>query len=390
MNSDSKKIFISAGEESGDLQGGNLVRTLKELRPDLEFRGLGGKKMRHAGVDSFFEIDRLGGLGLTGVLGGFFHHLEIYRKLKEEIQSGQYRAAILIHYPMFNLLLAKVCRQCRVPAFFFISPQVWASRKRRIRSIRRTIKKMYVILPFEQALYEKAGVPVEFVGHPFLDLARPALSKEEALKTFGLDPDKPVVGLLPGSRKGEVIRLLPVMVQAASRIKKEIPDCQFLLPIADAIDPMMIRKGLQNSSVEITTATGKGYDAMNCMDFALCASGSATLELGLFGCPMAVAYRFNPVTFWSLRWFVNVESFALINIVAGEKIVPELLQHEVTPERLANEALAVLQDPARKDALRARLLEVRKTLGEPGVARRLANSLLKEFQLAPGDEKISI
>ena len=390
MSANGNKILISAGEASGDLQGASLVSAMKSLAPELEFCGLGGRQMRDAGVKTFFDIDKLGGMGLTGVLGGFFHHKKIYEKLKSEIASGNYRAAILIHYPMFNLLLAKACKKYRLPAYFFISPQVWASRKGRIRTIRKNIKKMYVIFPFEEELYQKADVPVEYVGHPFIEQVQPTLSRKEAFEQFGLKEGKVTVGLFPGSRKGEVDRMLPTMIQAANRIQAEIPEVQFILPIADTIQPDTIHSQTKECQAPIHTVTGKGYDVMHCCDYAICTSGSVTLEVGITGCPMVIIYRFNPITFWIFRWFVNVKYFGLINIVAGEEVAPELLQYQVTPERVAEEALKVLLNPELKASINARLLKARETLGEPGVAKRLARSLLNEMNIDPSYEEVSI
>lgn len=391
MSSGPYRIFISAGEESGDLQGAGLVASLMEMRPDFQISGLGGKKMRQAGARTLFDIDhRMGGIGFFESLGSLRHHWQIYRALSKEILSGKYQAAILVHYPLFNLLLAKICRKANLPTFFFISPQVWAWRKGRVKKIRRRINKMFVILPFEEQIYRDAGVDVEFVGHPFVELVRPALTSEEACREFGLAPGTKTVGLLPGSRISEIDRLLDTMVRAAALIRKGLRDCQFILPIADSIDPGYIREKLKNSPVAVRCVAGKTYDAMNCCDYLVVASGSATLEAGLLGRPMVIVYKLRPLTFWMGRWFVRVKNFGLINIVAGEEVVPELLQGEATAERIAQEALSVLGDPARGQAIRSRLLRVRESLGEPGVARRIAKSILAYLKISPTHEKVSI
>ncbi len=374
-----KSILISAGEESGDLHGRNLVRSLKALDPELQFTGLGGKKMKEAGVRTLSDIDRMGGIGLSGLLGSFFHHWQVYRLLAKEIKGGEYSAAILIHYPMFNLLLAKLCKKKNIPAYFFISPQVWAWRKGRVKSIKRTIRKMFVILPFEEKIYRDAGVDVEFVGHPFIELVTPTLEKDEAFGYFGLKPGVPTVGMLPGSRKSEIDRLLSPMLEAASQIQKEMGACQFILPVADTIDPEYLKKKLQDTRVPIVTVSGKTYDVVQCCDFIICVSGSATLEAGILGCPMVIIYRFNPITYLLGRWLVKIKFFGLVNIVAGEGVVPELLQGEVTPENITRSALAVLKNPDQAKILRSRLMRVRDSLGERGVADRLARSILEDL-----------
>ncbi|OGW14266.1 MAG: lipid-A-disaccharide synthase [Nitrospinae bacterium RIFCSPLOWO2_12_FULL_47_7] len=389
MNAKKQRVLISAGEESGDLQGANLVTAMKAICPDIRFYGLGGKKMRQAGVETCSDIDRMGGLGLVEFIGGICHHWRVYRILRREIASGKYTAVILVHYPLFNLFLAKACRKANLPVFFFISPQIWAWRKGRIKAIRQVVSKMYVILPFEEKLYLDENVDVEFVGHPFVELVKPTLSREDAFREFGLVPGVKTIGLLPGSRKSEVDLLLDVMVDAAERIKKELGDCQFVLPVADTINPEYVRSKLLHAPVEIKVVTGKAYDAMNCSDYLICASGSVTLEAGLLGCPMVIVYKLKALSYWVYRWFVNVKNFGLVNIVAGEEVVPELLQFQVTAERIASEALSVLKKPERQQAIRARLFRVRESLGEPGVAHRLAKSIVEYLTRQKTHEKVS-
>jgi len=246
---DSDQILIVAGEASGDLHGGHLVRAFKTLHPELRFEGVGGKQMQEAGVHTLYDIDRMGGMGLFEFVNSLWHHIDIFRTLSREIAKRKYRAAILINYPFFNLKLAKVCKRWNCPALFYISPQIWASRKGRVKTIRENITKMYVILPFEEDLYRKAQVDVEYLGHPFIDFVRPQVSREEALREFGLDSAVKTVGLLPGSRMSEVNYLLDDMLGAAGIIQRELKQCQFLLRseirrIAEA-RRLQIRLGLQ-------------------------------------------------------------------------------------------------------------------------------------------------
>jgi lipid-A-disaccharide synthase len=251
VSSDSDQILIVAGEASGDLHGGHLVRALKAQHPQLQFEGVGGKHMQEAGVHTLYDIDRMGGMGLFEFVNSLWHHIEIFRKLSQEITKGKYRAAILINYPFFNLKLAKVCKQWNCPALFYISPQVWASRKGRVNTIRETVSKMYVILPFEEEIFREARVDVEYLGHPFIDIVRPQVSREEALQEFGLDPAVKTVGLLPGSRMSEINYLLDDMLGAARIIQKELGQCQFLLPVADSINPELIRQRLGDNPLDI-------------------------------------------------------------------------------------------------------------------------------------------
>jgi lipid-A-disaccharide synthase len=379
---DSDQILIVAGEASGDLHGGHLVRALKDQHPQLQFEGVGGKHMQEAGVHTLYNIDRMGGMGLFEFVNSLWHHIEIFRTLSREIVKGKYRAAILINYPFFNLKLAKVCKQSDCPALFYISPQVWASRKGRVNTIRETVSKMYVILPFEEDIFREARVEVEYLGHPFIDIAQPQLSRDEALKEFGLDPGVKTVGLLPGSRMSEINYLLDDMLGAARIIQKELVRCQFLLPVADSIDPELIRQRLGENPLGIKVLTGRNYDVMNCSDALIMASGSSTLEAGLFTVPMVIIYKVHPLTYFLARFFTHITHFGLVNIVAEEEVVPELLNEQVTPERIAAEALKVLQDPEHMRAVRNRLQKVRESLGAPGVVARIARSMADSMKLS--------
>ena len=382
----SDQILIVAGEASGDLHGGHLVRALKAQHPELQFEGVGGKHMQEAGVSTLYDIGRMGGMGVFEIINSLWHHIDIYRKLSREIAKGKYRAAILINYPFFNLKLAKVCRQWNCPALFYISPQVWASRKGRVNTIREVVSKMYVILPFEEEIFQKARVDVEYLGHPFIDIVQPQVSRDEALQEFGLDPAIKTVGLLPGSRMSEITYLLDDMVGAARIIQKDLGQCQFLLPVADSIDPELIRQRLGENSLGITILTGRNYDVMNCSDLLIMASGSSTLEAGLFTVPMVIIYKIHPITHFIARIITHITHFGLINIVAGEEVVPELLNKQVTPERIAAEAMKVLKDPEYAKAVRERLQKVRESLGAPGVVERIARSMADSMNLSPGSQ----
>ena len=390
MSDKSYRFLIVAGEASGDLHGGGLVRALKTLHPNCQFSGLGGNRMREEGVDTFFDIGRMGAVGFVEVLSDLPHYWNVYRVLAGEISSGKYDAVILIDYPTLNLRLARQCRKhgCRV--FFFISPQVWAWRKGRIKDIRRTVDKMFVLFPFEEKMYNEAGVSAEFLGHPFVETVRPTMSREEAIQEFSLDPERKTIGLLPGSRNNEIQFLLDLMIDSAGEIRKEIKDSQFILPVADTLDPEIIRQRLKSNPLDIRVVTGKSYDVMNCCDYLIVASGSATLEAGLMGCPMVIVYRLKWVTYWLVRFLLNTKVYGLVNIVAGEKVVPELIQNKATAKNVADEALKVLDDPEKHRILRSRLLQVRGSLGQPGVMGRIAGRIFKILQEPPRHEKISV
>ena len=390
MSDKSYRFLIVAGEASGDLHGSGLVHALKILQPNCRFSGLGGKRMRGEGVETFFDIGRMGAVGVVEVLSDLSHYWNVYRVLAGEIRSGKYDAVILIDYPTLNLRLARQCRKhgCRV--FFFISPQVWAWRKGRIKDIRRTVDKMFVLFPFEEEMYNKEGVSAEFLGHPFVETVRPTMSREEAIQEFSLDPERKTIGLLPGSRNNEIQFLLDLMIDSAGEIRKEIKDSQFILPVADTLDPEIIRRRLKSNPLDIRVVTGKSYDVMNCCDYLIVASGSATLEAGLMGCPMVIVYRLKWITYWLARLLLNTKVYGLVNIVAGEKVVPELIQNKATAKNVADEALKVLDDPEKHRILRSRLFQVRGSLGEPGVMDRVAGRIFKILQEPPQHEKISV
>ncbi|MZH02563.1 MAG: lipid-A-disaccharide synthase [Nitrospinae bacterium] len=372
---DSPHYLIIAGEASGDLHGSKLVSALMTRFPNASFTGMGGSRMREAGVNTLFGIERMGAVGIVEVLGDFGHYYKVYRTLMREIASRRYDAVILIDYPTLNLRLAKQGKNFNCPVFYFISPQVWAWRKGRIRDIRESVSKMFVILPFEEKMYLDAGVNAEFLGHPFVDLVQPSRSREESRKKYSINPNFKTIGLLPGSRMNEVNSLLDVMIQASEKIKNELGSCQFLLPVADSIDPDLLRQRLGANRLNIQLIEGEPYDVMNSCDMLIIASGSATLEAGILGCPMVIIYKLNPLTYLLAKLLVDAPLVGLVNIVAEEEVVPELIQGKVTADNICNEVLAVLQNPEKEKAVRERLHNIKSTLGDPEVMKSVAKRI---------------
>ena len=351
---------------------------------------MGGSRMREEGVDTLFGIERMGTVGIVEVLGEFDHYYKVYRTLMKEIASRRYDAIILIDYPTLNLRLAKQGRCFDCPVFFFISPQIWAWRKGRIRDIRKSVRKMFVILPFEEKLYLDAGVDAEFLGHPFIDMVHPSRPREESREKYSLNAGVKTIGLLPGSRINEVNSLLDVMIQAAEKIRSELGSCQFLLPIADSINPDLIRQRLGANPLGIQLIQGETYDVMNSCDTLIIASGSATLEAGILGCPMVIVYKLNPLTHWLADCLIKIPLVGLVNIVAGEEVVPELIQHKVTAENISSEVLAMLRTPEKEQAVRERLLKIRKSLGEPGVMKLVAKRIADFMVELSANEKTPV
>jgi lipid-A-disaccharide synthase len=390
MVDESILFLIIAGEASGDIHGGGLVRALKNYYPNCEFTGLGGDHMRREGVKTLYDIDRMGAIGIVEILGDLPHYLKVYRKLSYEIKSGCYDAVILIDYPTLNLRLAKLCKKYSCPALFFISPQVWAWRQGRIKEIKRTVSKMFVIFPFEEFLLKKEGVDAEFVGHPFIETVRTSMTRDEAMKKFSLDLKRKTIGLMPGSRNSELDFLLDLMISSAEEIKKHLKDCQFILPVANTLNSKIIRDRLKTNPLDIRVVEGKSYDVMNCCDFLIIASGSATLEAALLGCPMVIVYKLNWLTYWLARVLVKIKLYGLVNIVAGEEVVTELIQNKATVKNITKEVLRVMSNSEERESLRVRLLQVRKSLGNPGVLDRVAVRMIEFLRERRQNEKISI
>lgn len=372
-----KRIMVLAGEVSGDLQGAYLAQELKKLSPGIELFGIGGGRMEKAGVRLVSDITQIAVVGFVEVLRHIKTFRRILKKLNDLMEKERPQGIILIDNPGFNLRVAKKAKEKNIPVSYYISPQVWAWGKRRIKKITNLVKKMIVILPFEEKIYKEAGCPVNFVGHPFLNIVRPVLSKEEAYKRFRLEKNKPIIGLLPGSREGEIKRLLPVMVEAAARIKERIPDSQFILPLAPSLSRERVNTVLRRADFPIRVAEDPTFDVRSIMDFALVASGSATLENACLGLPMVIIYKVHFTTWLLSKILLKIPYIGLVNVVAGKKIIPEFLQYGAKPKRIANACLKILQDAEKLNEMKAELAKAKEKLGEPGAPRRAAEDILK-------------
>ncbi len=385
------RVLIVAGEASGDLYGGLLMRAMA-ARPPVgsgapappRFVGVGGPSMRSAGLAPLGDAGVMGVTGFLEVLGSLRIIWRAYREAARTLAGESTRPdlAILIDYPDFNLRLARRARRSGVPVLYFVSPQIWAWRKGRVKTIAGRVDRMLVILPFEEAIYRDASVPVEFVGHPLLDLVRASRDRDQAFRPLGLDPRRPTVALLPGSRANELRAHLPPMLGAARILREEFSDLQFLIPLAPTLDRARVERVIREAS----GAAGDGaavrpvlveegrYDALAAVDAAAVASGTATLETALLGVPMVIVYRMNPVTYALARAVSDVRDIGMANLIAGERVVPELVQGECRAERIAAELRGILTDPARADAMRRGLAGVRARLGRPGAIDRVARA----------------
>ncbi|MBI2368824.1 MAG: lipid-A-disaccharide synthase [Deltaproteobacteria bacterium] len=366
------RALIVAGEASGDLYGAALVRALGEQAPGLEFVGIGGAEMEKAGVRLLARSAQLGVVGYVELAGSLRYIAEAYWRARGVLRAERPALAIFIDYPDFNLRLCRVARGAGVPVLYYISPQVWAWRRWRVRTIARVVDRMLVAFPFEVPFYQQAGVPVEFVGHPLLDLAVPTLSREDFFRTVGLDPSRPLLALAPGSRRAEVARLLPLVAEAARRLQVRDPHLQVLVAPASTVDPQQLQQAVAASALEARVIAGCTYDILAHADAAIVASGTVTLEAALLGVPMVVVYRLSPLTYGLVRPFIHVRHIALPNLIAGRRVVPELIQGAATPGRLAAATARLLDDPEARTAMRKDLGTVRGALGGPGATARAA------------------
>jgi lipid-A-disaccharide synthase len=367
-----KTIMIIAGEASGDMHGANLVREMLKINPALNFYGIGGNKLREEGVELLANASDMAVVGLTEVVSKLGEILTIMRMMKRSLDERRPDLVILIDYPDFNLPLAKAARKKGINVFYYISPQVWAWRKGRIGQIKKTVNKMAVILPFEVDIYREKGFEVSYVGHPLLDMVKLNYSKQEAKKKFGLDKNKVTIGILPGSRPSEVRKLMPELMMSAQILKQEMPDLQFILPLADTLEETCVTGIISGFNVKVTVVSGHTYDVISCADLALVASGTATLETALLGVPMIIIYKISRLSYFIGRLIVDVKNIGLVNIIAGKTIVPELIQNDANGAGIAREALSILQNGERKQDMIEELAAIRAKLGEPGAAIRAA------------------
>ena len=364
--------MIIAGEASGDLHGGNLVREMHRIDPTLRFYGTGGKKLREAGVDLMADSADMAVVGLTEVFAKLGTIRKVLAALKASIRKDKPDLLILIDYPDFNLSLAATAKKHRVKVFYYISPQVWAWRKGRISVIKKNVDKMAVILPFEVPFYGASGVDATFVGHPLLDEVKTRFSKAEALRHFGLREGVTTVGILPGSRQGEIARLLPEMLKAAEIIEKKMPPVQFILPLVETLDIAAVSNMVRQCAVEVKVMCDAVYDVIRCTDIVMVASGTATLETALMETPMVIIYRVSAPSYYIGRMMINVNHIGLANIIAGKTVVPELIQDDATGERIAAEVMNILTNKTRMEEIKSELVEIKHKLGSPGAAARAA------------------
>lgn len=384
------RIFVSAGEPSGDAHGAKLLTALRAAEPEAEFEffGAGGPKLRQAGLEAVVKTDNMAIVGLPEIARALPMFIKAFSALKRSAAERDADVAVLIDYPDFNLRLAKSLKSKGINTVYYISPQLWAWRKYRLRTVRRNVDLLISILPFEKDWYAENGYArVEYVGSPLVREIYAIRSRDEFRESRGLDARIPIIALLPGSRHRELDRILPEMLRAAARVSKEREGARFLIALAanrrdEEVEAAMNRLSAdERSRLEgrLLKIRDETYDALNASDVAAVASGTATLETGIIGTPMAIVYKTSALNYSLLRPMIDVSHFGLINLIAGERVAKELIQHEFTPETLASELLRLLES-SENARVRAELKKAADKLGRGGASARAANAILQLFK----------
>jgi lipid-A-disaccharide synthase len=370
-------LLIVAGEVSGDRHGAALVRALRARHPCLQSYGLGGEQMRQAGVETLFDIEMLGIVGIVGYVAGIPRAQYIMWRLAMEARRRGTRVAVLIDAPAFNLYFARRLKRMGLRTIGYVSPQIWAWRPGRVKRIARRIDKMLTLFPFEVPLYAAAGVEAEYVGHPLMDQVQHLPPLQHSAQTLGLDATRPIVALLPGSRRQEIAALLSPMLEALRRVRQRLPSVQGIIPVAWPGLTAQVMERIRQAAAEVTVVQGQSAQVLQAADFAFVASGTATLEAGLLGTPMIVVYKVDPLTALLARFLLRIPYIGLVNIVAGKQIVPELLQRHVHPDTMAVLALQCLEHPREAQRIRDELGRLRRLFGRLDSAQRAAESVSK-------------
>jgi lipid-A-disaccharide synthase len=368
------KILIVAGEASGDAHAARLAAAIRAREPRVEFLGIGGDALGAQGVRILCPASELAVVGLSEVARHLPAVLRALRDIARVLKQERPALVILVDFPDFNFWVARLAHRRGVPVMYYISPQVWAWRTYRVRTIARLVDRMVVIFPFEAEFYRQRGVAADYVGHPFLETLPPRVDRRAWLVAQGLDPKRLTVALLPGSRASEIRVHLPLMLEAARILKQAVPQCQFVLPLASTIPEELVRLEVVGGGFKpaLTIIPGQSYEALAAAQVALVASGTATLEAALAATPTIIVYQVSPISFAAARLLVRVPHIGMANLLAGEGLFPELIQDDCTPERLAGEVLSLIRDPDRMARLRLGLARVVEALGGPGASRRAA------------------
>ncbi|GAB6905439.1 Lipid-A-disaccharide synthase [Desulfosarcina cetonica] len=370
MKMSSKRIMIIAGEASGDMHGAKLAESLKRYDRQVFLCGIGGSAMRAEGVELLLDANTLSVVGITEVLTKLPAIRQAMQRVKNALSRLRPHLLILIDYPDFNFRVAAIAKRQNIPVLYYISPQIWAWRQNRVKTIKRLVDHMAVILPFELPFYLKHRVPVTFVGHPLLDRIQPQAADMTRLST----PSPTTIGLLPGSREKEVTTLLPVMIAAAKKIRQDCPTTRFLVSCADSIDAKLIDDTVNRIAepLDIKVVKGPASTLFKQSQLLVAASGTVTLEAALHGIPLVIIYKVSPLSYWLGRRLIKVKHIGIVNLIAQKSLLPELIQADASPAEIAATVSGMLNNPKRLNQIRAELLRVRNVLGGPGASDRVA------------------
>jgi lipid-A-disaccharide synthase len=380
-------LLIVAGENSGERYGADVVREFKKRQPGFSFFGAGGKKMRREGVDLVFTVEDLSAIGIFEVVAKIPHIMNLAKRLEDEIEVRKPLGAVLIDSPDFNLRLARKLKKRGTPVLYYIGPTVWAWRSGRLKTIKRLVTRMCLIFPFERELYEKHGISSVFVGHPLKQKVRTQLSREEFFRKHSFPRGAKIVALLPGSRRTELKNHMPILRQAVRRMKTAFP-VHFFLLLAESLTRNDLYPFIGPGDGNIQVLDSDGYDAIAYSDLALSACGTANLEAALLGTPFVAFYRVSPLTYYPFRRLLKIRDYSIVNILAGKRVVPELIQRGFSAKRLAEEAERILFSEEIKARMREEFARIASNLGREkaseNVARELERVILPGVPRKPG------
>lgn len=375
-------VLISAGEKSGENYGAALVKKFHALHPEIEFFGIGGNRMREAGVTLTASIDQMSVGGGVEILSHLPRLFKIYRRLVRTIKIRKPSAAVLIDSPDFNLRLAKKISAFNIPVLYYISPTVWAWRKGRLKTIKKTVSKMMLIFPFEQDIYKRSGIPFMYVGHPLCEVIKPVLSRKDFIEKYRLDPEKKIVSVLPGSRQSEIHYHMPVLKKALRKIRRTYP-VQYILLRADSLPSGIYSSHLSSFTPPIPVLSEDHASALKHSTLALSSCGTANLEAALLGTPLIAFYRLSPLSFYVGVHFVKIKTYSIVNILAGRPVIPELIQHRFTASNIVKHFQQLFESKEKRDRMKSRFKRLELILGDKKASENAA------YELKAMMEKIS-
>lgn len=376
-----KRIMISAGEASGDMHAANIIKALHAQDSTIEVYGMGGENLRQAGVELLVDCTDIAVMGIVEVLLKYRSITQALNILKKSLRQNPPDLLVVVDYQEFNNKLADAAKALGIKVLFYIGPQVWAWRQHRVHQIGKRVDMMAVILPFEEKFYRDANVPVRFVGNPLADEVKPNKSKSACMLEYGLDENSPIIGLLPGSRRSEIKRILPIQLASAELLHKQKPNLQFVIPIASTLSAEEFIADLQSyEHLNVRLVKDLSYNVMQCCDAIIAASGTATLEIALMGIPNCITYKIAHLSYAILKRMVKIEHIGLVNIVAEKGIVKEFVQYEARPELISDEILQILDSEEYRENMIRELNAVRNKLGISGGVNNMAELILEMLE----------